>query len=219
MARYLLPCPDCHETFPVATRHAGQTIECANCQSAVEIPKLGELRQLPEESEQRTSQSGPPQVRQSRSRLKSWLFSGGLMIAVLSAVAGIALLNYANGLYSPISEYTDLIEKTSNEEIDTMAAAQMWDWFSGSASLSNYLKQEKISHLPPIDYHYGWKVSIREHQELLMDALLTVGVVIRQTAHPGETIPGVLLPNTGRRSERRNFLFQFRAVTCFSKCC
>ncbi len=135
MARYLLPCPDCHETFPVATRHAGQTIECANCQSAVEIPKLGELRQLPEESEQRTSQSGPRQVRQSRSRLKSWLFSGGLMIAVLSAVAGIALLNYANGLYSPISEYTDLIEKTSNEEIDTMAAAQMWDWWSRATKI------------------------------------------------------------------------------------
>ena len=53
---------------------------------------------------------------------------------------------------------------------------KMWEWYSGSASLSSYLRDNHVSHLPPIDYRYGWNLPKREHQVVLLDALLTVGV-------------------------------------------
>ena len=52
----------------------------------------------------------------------------------------------------------------------------MWEWYSGSSSVSTYLRDHHVSHLPPIDYWYGWNLSKREHQVQLLDALLTVGV-------------------------------------------
>ena len=98
-------------------------------------------------------------------------------------------------------------------------SAQMWEWFSGSASLSNYFKQEKISHLPPIGYRYGWNLSIREHQELLLDALLTVGVetlfASPNCAPWGNNSRSMSSDyREGKRAEETPTL-QFLAVACF----
>ena len=53
---------------------------------------------------------------------------------------------------------------------------KMWEWYSGSAALSAYLDEFQISHLPPIDYRYGWNLSKYEHQQQLLDIQITVGV-------------------------------------------
>ena len=60
--------------------------------------------------------------------------------------------------------------------LDKPCKIKMWEWYCGSATLSSYLREQQISHLPPIDYRYGWNLSKREHQVLLLDAQLTVGV-------------------------------------------
>ena len=44
---HLLPCPTCRTPIPVSPSHAGNQTSCPDCQSKVQIPKLGELRRLP----------------------------------------------------------------------------------------------------------------------------------------------------------------------------
>ncbi len=53
---------------------------------------------------------------------------------------------------------------------------KMWEWYSGSSSLSTYLQDQQVDHLPPIDYRYGWNLAKHEHQVKLLDTLLSVGV-------------------------------------------
>ena len=129
MPQYLLPCSDCNQSFPVATRQAGQTVQCANCDASVEVPKLGELKQLPIEGGADAVKKSEKR-NQSPNRLKGWLFSGGLMIAVLAGVAGYALLNYANSLYANVDEFANAVEEVSSEAIDAMKPAEMWDWWT-----------------------------------------------------------------------------------------
>jgi len=53
--------------------------------------------------------------------------------------------------------------------------SQVWEWYSGSAALSSHLKKEKVVHLPPLDYRYGWNLSKRLHQMKALNVLLTIG--------------------------------------------
>lgn len=43
---YLLPCSDCDESVPVTAAQAGGQTGCPHCGAALEIPNLGQLRQL-----------------------------------------------------------------------------------------------------------------------------------------------------------------------------
>jgi hypothetical protein len=59
---YLLSCPNCQADISVTPAQAGDSLQCAQCQSQVAIPNLGELRKLPqtaESSTQATSASRP----------------------------------------------------------------------------------------------------------------------------------------------------------------
>ncbi len=44
---HLLPCPACQAPIPVAPSQAGDHTNCPACEVEVDIPKLGQLRQLP----------------------------------------------------------------------------------------------------------------------------------------------------------------------------
>ncbi|TWU40789.1 hypothetical protein [Novipirellula artificiosorum] len=45
---YQLPCPHCDAVLDVSPSRAGEQRTCPSCHQSVQIPKLGELRQLPE---------------------------------------------------------------------------------------------------------------------------------------------------------------------------
>ncbi len=59
-------------------------------------------------------------------------------------------------------------EKLEEETIDTFLSKTFWEWYSGSSSLSQYGKEKKVSHHPPIDYRYGWNMSRRARQLILL---------------------------------------------------
>ena len=44
---HLLPCPNCQQFVRVSPSQAGDNIRCNGCDTNIDIPKLGELRQLP----------------------------------------------------------------------------------------------------------------------------------------------------------------------------
>ena len=63
-----------------------------------------------------------------------------------------------------------------SDDIATASLRKLWEWYSGSSSLSSWLKQHEVSHFPPIDYRYGWNLAKKEHQRILLNCLLTQGV-------------------------------------------
>jgi hypothetical protein len=44
---HLLTCPSCHTSIPVSPSQAGDQANCPACQTAVEVPRLGDLKKLP----------------------------------------------------------------------------------------------------------------------------------------------------------------------------
>ena len=52
----------------------------------------------------------------------------------------------------------------------------LWEWYSGSGTLTKVAANGGVSHLPPIDYRYGWSLANASHQMCLLYVLLIVGV-------------------------------------------
>ena len=48
---HLLPCPSCEHQISVSPAQAGDEIRCPECQQSVPIPKLGQLKLLPQAEE------------------------------------------------------------------------------------------------------------------------------------------------------------------------
>ena len=63
-------------------------------------------------------------------------------------------------------------EKFEKQVINTSVSKTFWEWYSGSSSLSHYGKETEVPHHPPIDYRYGWNLSLRAHQLILLFRLL-----------------------------------------------
>ena len=98
-------------------------------------------------------------------------------------------------------------------------AAKMWEWCSGSATPSTYLREQRVAHLPPIDYRYGLNLSRHEHQCKLLDVQITVGVdsIFEASSclpwgNNSRATPKQL--HGGRRADETPTL-QFLAVACF----
>lgn len=77
---HLLSCPNCHAELTVTPAQAGDSTQCPHCHADVAIPKLGELREL-------------PQVEDDRDRPTATAPSGGSTIAfLLLGLVAVALL-------------------------------------------------------------------------------------------------------------------------------
>jgi hypothetical protein len=97
--RYLVPC-ECGLRIPVSAGQAGQAVLCA-CQRSVSVPKLRELRQLPEATDSQSSSVAPPAPAAAGrwSPLQTiWFIC--LIAAVLSIVA-VGLMAVARARLSP----------------------------------------------------------------------------------------------------------------------
>lgn len=83
---YLLPCPSCKTDIPVSPAKAGNRIACPDCATAVEIPKLGELRTLP------PADSGDPvaqnQSTAETSAVRSFAFGAFALVAAAALLVG-----------------------------------------------------------------------------------------------------------------------------------
>jgi len=82
---FLLSCTDCSESVPVTAAQAGGQIPCPNCGAALDIPKLGQLRQLPqtEPAPEDTSRltGGSPRGRGISFAFFAFVAAGSLLIS------------------------------------------------------------------------------------------------------------------------------------------
>ena len=97
--RYIFPCPKCEHHFELVTKQAGQDLDCTECDTSFEAPKLGKMRQLETVGGETTKP-----IPASNKRLQNSLFVGGLAIAILAGGAGYFVYDYARKM---IYEYFD----------------------------------------------------------------------------------------------------------------
>lgn len=99
---HLLTC-QCGETIPVPLRQAGNEITCPACSSTIQVPKLGQLRQLPQAAPS-ADQESPRPVSMGRR----------LTFAGVCLLAGIG---FFVGAFSLITASTIEVESTTEEHI------------------------------------------------------------------------------------------------------
>ena len=121
--KYLLPCPNCSTNSEIETGHAGRTIECENCQHAIEVPTLRSIRSL-----ELANGGASDTTRRERSKPVSALFSLGLGLAVFAGLAGGITYYTANQLVTgPDQEEVDQVLQQNFERVDQLNAAALWD--------------------------------------------------------------------------------------------
>ena len=140
-AQYLLPCPDCENKVPVNARQAGAQVTCPHCNTEIEVPTLGRMKQYqvldPPESD-----SGPT-VPSEQNRLKGLLFAGGLILAVLAGAA-------AGGIYSMSAKKTIDVDVESEisemlNQFDQLPVANLYDeWMARPTDLGEWKEFEFV---------------------------------------------------------------------------
>ena len=85
----LLPCLHCDQKISVAISQAGSTVTCPGCKQELQIPKLGELRQLAAQAESpdRSMSANP-----SRGAVSEPNSGRRMMFAALLAIMGTAAM-------------------------------------------------------------------------------------------------------------------------------
>lgn len=120
---FLFSCTHCQKQIEISVRQAGNSQNCPFCESVNSLPGMREIRQLPASS--RESDSAKSAANRSFSEARSWLFSGGLLVAVIAGLFGFALASYANSI--AIESTVDEKIAYGNSRIGTLPPGQLWD--------------------------------------------------------------------------------------------
>lgn len=116
---HLFSCSSCKKEFPVGQRSAGMNVDCPFCDHKNVIPGMRQLRALPVAEEETAGAKG------GGSDLKRFLFSAGLLVAVLGGILGLALSYYADSLATE-SILEEQLEFGS-QFIGTMTPGHLWE--------------------------------------------------------------------------------------------
>jgi hypothetical protein len=118
--KYLLPC-SCGQTVPIEVSQAGSRVQCA-CGTALEVPAMRLIRQLPEAS----ATAAPPTARrQSWSLTRRLFFALGLVIAVGGLGTAGFFQFVRTGLNTEEQQWDDVA--TVHRDIDQMDVNKTWE--------------------------------------------------------------------------------------------
>ena len=115
--RYLFPCSNCEHQFELVATQAGQELTCPGCQQPVIAPRLGKLKQLPPAD----GEAAP--TKSEKPKTNNLLFSGGLALAIICGICGVALYMYGNSMITDfdvnekIAEFDKWVDNLSPAEV------------------------------------------------------------------------------------------------------
>ena len=123
---YLLPCGSCDTKIEIELKQAGSEIPCPECQATINIPTMGGIKKLElSDISGITVDSAASATTVRHIGSKQWLFSGGLVVLVLAAIAGFAIWFYADSLVT-ISDIDQTVQK-ANQPLADISPAAVWD--------------------------------------------------------------------------------------------
>jgi hypothetical protein len=132
---YLLPCPECQFSLSVAPSKAGETLVCEGCQAAVQVPKLGELRQLPTSDVDQGQEITPKSQQDFSPAARAGFLVSGFVATACLLVASFCGLRW---FLLPVPNSTERHIATTREDMKSFTAAEL---------IRAYEEMEKI----PID--------------------------------------------------------------------
>lgn len=147
-ARYAYECPQCHSTIELSTTQAGQNLKCHKCSAEITAPKLGVIKSLPPVGGVATksaSKAGSLPKSDSGSPLRSWLFAGGLLLAVIAGIGGAAAQYRANQFYVEEVNIDEVI-KREHEKIDKAPASEIYALVASSTDESFRLEYSEAGY-------------------------------------------------------------------------
>ena len=76
-----------------------------------------------------------------------------------------------------IGDFEECVRSTHGlEPVASAISFQLWELCSGSSVLSAATRERGITHLPPINFRYGWSLGRAFDQVIVMWCLLQIGV-------------------------------------------
>ena len=80
--------------------------------------------------------------------------------------------------YVKPKDFQNWMKESTKENFDAKDKPMfsLWEWYAGSGTLSKVAADGGVSHMPPIDYRYGWSISNLGNQLIMLYALLILGV-------------------------------------------
>lgn len=151
---HLFTCTSCEKQFEITEKNAGMAFACPFCEAENAIPGMRDIRKLPVKDDSTTSK--PPKLT-ARTETGSWLFSGGLLLAVLGGLLGAALFSYADGL--AVDTQVDEQIEWGQTQIGGLKGGQLWDaWDALSQGLPDWTEtagvryNKQSGHLKNIAY-------------------------------------------------------------------
>ncbi len=138
--RFSLPCPRCTASNEVETRQAGETISCAQCQQAIEIPTLRGLRLLHPIAIGTTARR--PSAGAGQFLVSRVTFALGLVLLIVGLAGGGGLWYSAAQLETePSQSEIDQLNAEIFASIDQSNVTEFWNTW-----------HEQIIALPPGTY-------------------------------------------------------------------
>ena len=176
---YLLPCPACQFAIPVSPSQAGDQTTCPACQQIVQIPKLGELRQLPlseADDDAKIASNARPETSSGKRALFVLL---GLIATASLLIAGFAAIRWA------------LIDVPMSTEQHIAIYRQEYKKLKPAELIREYEQMEKYGLEMPMPYKY--KTIELEKQDWgrnaavagTVGALSIIGLVLLTLTGPG----------------------------------
>ncbi len=141
MSLHRMNCPNCGRENSINSNNAGQDFPCNKCAEVFQVPKLRELVLLPVDGDTQTRRSAG----RTRRPIKSWLFAGGLGLAIFSGIAGGWLYSYSTKLIAKTPDIEAIINKNT-AEINQMSNSELWDSWN-----TNFVRETKFAEwsIPP----------------------------------------------------------------------
>jgi hypothetical protein len=150
--RFSLPCPNCAASNAVETQQAGETISCAQCHQAIEVPTLRGLRLLSPVANSSAARRPPSNAGQFL--VSRMTFALGLVLLLLGAVVGGALWYSTSQLETePSQAEIDQLNSEIFASIDRSNVTEFWTtWHDqiialppGTYRLSKFAENRQIA--------------------------------------------------------------------------
>lgn len=115
MTSYLLPCPACSKPQTVSLAQAGDTVRCGDCDAAVEIPTMRELKALP------VAEAASNVGKSNWNVVRGWLFVAGAVVAGLAVLAHFQIEPQRQALDTQQPEFEEI-----NFSLDRLSLEEAW---------------------------------------------------------------------------------------------
>lgn len=144
---YSLPCPSCQAPVDVGPSQAGDQIVCPSCQDTIQVPKLGDLRQLPQTSSDNAGPTTSPGERAVGQQI-------GFVTLGLISLASLVIAAYCGIRWG-------LLEAPTTTEAHLQEIREAYSTLEPARLVREYEDMEKFGLAIAVPYTYKTKQNIR----------------------------------------------------------